>query len=161
VQLLADTGRRARPPARWSADDGEQPSDRQTGAQAEPWFEVGPCPAVHSDLTPLIALAVANEQSSSLRIESVSLSASASLIRSAARHRTTITPRSLTPSRSCPAACITAMISSTVGGSGGYRRPLLPGVTLDEMAMLSPVIGAVRRDPTTVWTAWHPRVDDG
>jgi hypothetical protein len=67
--LLADTGRRARPPARWSADDAEQASDRQTGAQAEPWFEMGPCPAVHSDLAPLIALSAANEQSPSHRIE--------------------------------------------------------------------------------------------
>lgn len=38
-------------------------------------------------------------------------------------------PRSLTPSGPFLAACITAMISSTVDGSGRYRRPLLPGVT--------------------------------
>ncbi len=50
---------------------------------------------------------------------SLSANASASLIRSPARHSTTIRPRSLTPSRSSPAARMTAMISSTVGGSGG------------------------------------------
>ena len=38
-----------------------------------------------------------------------------------------MTPRSLTPSGLSPAARITATISSIVGGSGGYRRPLLPG----------------------------------
>jgi hypothetical protein len=36
-----------------------------------------------------------------------------------ARQSTTIRPRSLTPSGPSPAARITAMISSTVGGSGG------------------------------------------
>jgi hypothetical protein len=40
---------------------------------------------------------------------------------------TTITARSRTPSGPSPAARITAMISSTVGGSGGCRRPLLRG----------------------------------
>jgi hypothetical protein len=34
-----------------------------------------------------------------------------------------ITPRSLIPSGPSPAARMTAMISSTVGGSGEYRRP--------------------------------------
>jgi hypothetical protein len=47
------------------------------------------------------------------------LSASASLIRNPARHKITITARSRTPSAVLPAARITAMISSTVGGSGG------------------------------------------
>jgi transposase len=58
---------------------------------------------------------------------SVSLSASASLIRSPARQSMTITPRNRSPSEASPAARITAMISSTVGGSGGYRRSLLRG----------------------------------
>ena len=47
---------------------------------------------------------------------SVSLSESASLIRSPARHSITITPRNRSPSGSSPAARITAMISATVGG---------------------------------------------
>jgi hypothetical protein len=50
---------------------------------------------------------------------SLSLRASASRIRSAARHSTTMTPRSLMPSALSPAARITAMISATVGGSAG------------------------------------------
>jgi hypothetical protein len=82
---------------------------------------------------------------------SVSLSASASLIRSPARHSATITPRSRTPSALSPAARITATISSTVGGSAGYRRPLLPGDTPWWRSMSSPETGAVRRDPAPLW----------
>src|SRR3954453_3253388 len=48
-----------------------------------------------------------------------SLSASASWIRSPARHSTTIRPRSRHPWRPSPAARMTAAISSTVGGSAG------------------------------------------
>ena len=40
VQLLADPGLRARPAACRSAHDTEQPPDRQTGPQFEPWCEV-------------------------------------------------------------------------------------------------------------------------
>jgi hypothetical protein len=58
---------------------------------------------------------------------SLSLRASASLMRRPARHSATISPCNLTASAASPAACITATISSTVGGSAGYRRPLLRG----------------------------------
>ncbi len=50
---------------------------------------------------------------------SLSAKASASLTLNPARHSTTITLRSLSPSGRSPAVGITAMISSTVGGSGG------------------------------------------
>ena len=49
VQLLAYPRRRARPPTRGSADDAEEPPDRQTGPQLEPWCELRPRPAVHPD----------------------------------------------------------------------------------------------------------------
>jgi hypothetical protein len=39
----------------------------------------------------------------------------------------TMIPRNRTPSRLSPAARITATISSTVGGSGGYRTSLFLG----------------------------------
>jgi hypothetical protein len=40
VQLLADERRSARAAACRSADDAEQPSDRQAFAYRQPWFEV-------------------------------------------------------------------------------------------------------------------------
>src|ERR1039458_4794099 len=61
-----------------------------------------------------VSPAAGDEYATALRAD-----ASASLTRSPARHSTTITPRSLTASDSSPAARMTAMISSTVGGSGG------------------------------------------
>jgi hypothetical protein len=48
-------------------------------------------------------------------------------MRRPARHKITISARSRTPSTLLPASRITAMISSTVGGSAGYRRPLFLG----------------------------------
>ena len=42
VQLLADPGWRARPAACRSADNAEQPTDRQTTPQLQPWREVRP-----------------------------------------------------------------------------------------------------------------------
>ena len=56
---------------------------------------------------------------------SVSLSASASEIRSPARHNTAINARTRSPWRSWPAWRITSTISSARGGSGGYSMPLL------------------------------------
>ena len=55
----------------------------------------------------------------------VSLRERASLMRSPPRQSTTITPRNLMPSGAPPAAAMTATISSTVGGSGGYLRPFV------------------------------------
>ena len=40
---------------------------------------------------------------------------------------TAISPRARSPWRPSPQQRMTAMISSVRGGSGGYRRPLLPG----------------------------------
>jgi hypothetical protein len=48
-------------------------------------------------------------------------------MRRPARHKITISARSRAPSALLPAARIAAMISSTVGGSAGYRRPLFLG----------------------------------
>ena len=58
---------------------------------------------------------------------SVSVSESASLIRSPARQSTTISPVRRLPYRAWRAWRMTAMISSTVAGSAAYRCPLFPG----------------------------------
>jgi hypothetical protein len=54
-------------------------------------------------------------------------SASASQMRRSARHSTTIRPRTRRPCTPSPERRMTAMISSIVGGSAGYRFPLLRG----------------------------------
>jgi hypothetical protein len=61
------------------------------------------------------------------RSRSASCSASASSIRRPARHNTATSPRRRRPCRLSPTICMTATISVTVGGSAGYRRPLLRG----------------------------------
>jgi hypothetical protein len=48
-------------------------------------------------------------------------------MRKPARQSTTISPRSRKPCHVVPACRMMATISSTVGGSVGYRRPLLRG----------------------------------
>jgi hypothetical protein len=76
-------------------------------------------PADHPDLASLPPLPLRTSTAS--RVGSISLwvSASASLIRMPAFQSTMTTPRSLIASGSFLAPRMTAMISSTVGGSGG------------------------------------------
>ncbi len=76
-------------------DDAEQPPDREAGAQLEPWREVGSRRAIDSDLAALVAPARRTSRAPRSGSRSVSLSASASLIRRPARQSTTITPRSV------------------------------------------------------------------
>ena len=76
---------------------------------------------------------------------SISLTASASLIRSPARHRTAINARDRSPWRVCPARRMTTMISSGRGGSGGYCIPLLCGA---RAATYHGVVAGERRRPT-------------
>jgi hypothetical protein len=84
-----------------------------------PWRELLPAPAVHADLTTLAALAATYGTAPVTRSRSPSASASASLIRSPARHRITISARTRSAFGDFPAQRITATISSTVGGSAG------------------------------------------
>ncbi|MGN6171190.1 MAG: hypothetical protein ACTHQQ_23930 [Solirubrobacteraceae bacterium] len=84
-------------------------------------------PAVHSHLAALAALSAPHENCAAVAVKVALGQRHVSLIRSPARHNTTISPRSLTPSMRSPAARMTAMISSTDGGSAGYRKPLLRG----------------------------------
>jgi hypothetical protein len=59
--------------------------------------------------------------------------------------------RSRTPSGFSPATRITAMISSIVGGSGGYRRPLLLGHALGGSWTWPLATGVDRLDPAVGW----------
>jgi hypothetical protein len=45
-------------------DDAEQRADRELPSDLEPWVELLPCPAVHSDLASLAAFAVPDEHRS-------------------------------------------------------------------------------------------------
>lgn len=94
-------------------------SDRQHPSNSQPGVDLLPRPPVHPDLPTLAALASSDEDRAAFAVQIRLGKASASLIRNPARQSTTIKPRNLSPSGSSPAARITAMISSTVGGSGG------------------------------------------
>ncbi len=117
VELDTDAGGRVRPTAGRAAQHAEQRPDGEGRTKLQPRVQLLPCPAVHSDLPALVALAVPYQHGASFRVEIALISASASLIRSPARQSTTITPRNRTPSGLSPAARMTEMISSTVGGS--------------------------------------------
>jgi hypothetical protein len=77
--------------------DAQQSADRQRGAQVQPWLDLLPAPAVHADLAPLAALAASHEDRAGAAVKIASARASASLIRSPARHKTTISARTRSP----------------------------------------------------------------
>ena len=118
-QQRADPGRGAGTAAGGSTEHAEQRADRQPRADLEPRLELLPGPTVHSNLAALAALPRRINTAPRVLSRSLSAKASASLTLNPARQSTTMTPRSLSPSGRSPAARITAMISSTVGGSGG------------------------------------------
>jgi hypothetical protein len=69
VQLGADSGGRARLAARRASQNAEQRAGRQGSSELEPGLEVCPCPAVHPDLAPLVALAVLYEYSAAVEVQ--------------------------------------------------------------------------------------------
>jgi len=74
---------------------------------------------VHADLAAASAFAASDEQGPAAVIKVRSARLRASWIRSPARQRITIKPRSRQPCASSPAARMTATIPSTLGGSAG------------------------------------------
>jgi hypothetical protein len=86
-----------------------------------------PWPAVDADLAAFAALAMADQDRASMSVKIALVERERFADRQPARQSTTIRPRSRIASASSPAARITAMISSTVGGSAGYRSRLLRG----------------------------------
>ena len=119
MQLGTDPGRRAWPTAGRPAQNAEERADRQGPAQLKPRVKLLPRPASIPTSRRRPPFPARTSTAPRWRSRSVSASASASLIRSPARQSTMINPRSLIASGPSPAARITAMISSTGGGSGG------------------------------------------
>jgi hypothetical protein len=68
--------------------------------------------------------------------------------------------RNRTPSALSPAARITATISSTVGGPGGYRRPLFLGESPSWSWTWSQATYVYRRNPAAALTPSRPPLDD-
>jgi len=68
-QLRSCSRARPRPPARRTIDDAEERADRHARARLEPRAKLLPAPLIHPDLTPLTALAIANEQRPATRVE--------------------------------------------------------------------------------------------
>jgi hypothetical protein len=88
-------------------------------ADLEPRFEMLPAPSVHADLAALAALAAAHENRATTRVKIAFRQRKRFADSYPERHSTTIMPRSRSATGPSPAARITRMISSTVGGSAG------------------------------------------
>lgn len=73
AQLDANPGGGAGAAAGGSTQHAEQRADRQPGADAEPWLELLPGPAVHSDFAALAALALAHQHCAACLVEIASL----------------------------------------------------------------------------------------
>jgi hypothetical protein len=116
MQLKASGAGRPRVPARRSGDRAEQRADRERRTLGHPRFKGRRAPRVRPNQTTAIALAMPDPRRCS---RSVSVSDSASLIRSPARQRTTINPFRRLPYGAPRATRMIAMISSTVGASAG------------------------------------------
>lgn len=99
-------------------EDADEGADGEFDPYFEPWIQVLPGPAVHADFTAFAAVALPDEDAAAMR-RGLSARASASLIRIPARHSSTTSARALRPNGVSPAHRITAMISSTLGGSAG------------------------------------------
>jgi hypothetical protein len=69
MELRSDPGRAAAAPARGSVQDAEERTDRQALAQLNPWLQLLPGPAVHTNLAALAALSVPNEDRASNKVK--------------------------------------------------------------------------------------------
>ena len=121
MKFGADTGWRPGPAAGRAAQHAEE---RSTGSVARSCGHGASCP---TPIGPSPLRVVCRPLPLGQGSRSLSFTARALLIRRPARQSTKIRPRSCNPSARSPAACIAAMISSKVGGSAGYRCPLLRG----------------------------------
>lgn len=101
-----------------AVDHAQQRVDREPDAQLLPGIDVLPGPAVHADLATLVALAMADDHRSRASVE-VGLGERERLADPQPRNNSTISAHNRTPLAPAPAVRITAMISSTVGGSAG------------------------------------------
>jgi hypothetical protein len=113
--------------AEWALDDGERHAltrqlDRVRLVVVKPWGELLPTTQRSMPLRDACRPCRALRGPAPVSRTS-SLSASASLMRSPARHETMISALTRSLSGHSPAHRMAATISSTVGGSAGYRRP--------------------------------------
>jgi len=98
TQLAADGRGRPGAAAAGAMQNAEQRSDWQLAAVLKPRLALAPAPAVHAHLAARAALPVPDQHPPArVGSRSVSASASASPIRSPARHGTLIMPRSRSP----------------------------------------------------------------
>jgi hypothetical protein len=120
AQLHADRGCRPRSSLRRSVDDAEQRADRHLLAELQPRLELLPAPGIHADLSPLPALAAANENRATVRVE-IALGQGERLAdpQSSAPQDDEQAAQTRTASPISPADRITRTISSTDGGSAG------------------------------------------
>lgn len=108
-----------------TVDDAKQRPDGKVEPQLEPRLELVPAPGVHADFAASFALAVTDKQRAAGMVEirfgesERFLDAQPGTPHSPARHRITTRPHSRRPCAASPATRMTAMISSTFGGSAG------------------------------------------
>ena len=104
MQLGTDAGRRAWPPAGWTAQNAEERADRQGPAHVKPGIELLHAQRSIPTSRRRRPFPARTSTAPRWRSRSVSASANASLIRSPARQSTMTTPRSLIASGPSPAA---------------------------------------------------------
>jgi hypothetical protein len=107
--------------ARRAVDDAQHGTDRKLGPEVKQGLEFVPSPCVHADLAAAPALAAPDQERAAALIE-IALGQSERLLDpqpgSPQDHDQGAWRR---PWARSPAARMTAMISSTLGGSAGYR----------------------------------------
>jgi hypothetical protein len=125
-----DTGRDRRPAkvgsgggagpvvtARRARENAEERPDGKFDSRLEPRLELGPSPCAHADLATASALAATNQHCAATLIE-IGLGERERLLDAQpGAPENTIRPRSRRPWARSPAARMTAMTSSTLGGS--------------------------------------------
>jgi hypothetical protein len=127
AQRRSDGGRRPWSSLCWAVDDAQQRADRQRDSDAQPRVDLLPGPPVHADLASLSAIAATNEDAAARPVK-VTLGQRKRLADAQpGAQSTTMSARVLRPCVVSPATRMTATISSTAGGSAGYRSPLLRG----------------------------------
>jgi hypothetical protein len=127
TQLFASRGGLPAPPGGWPVDYAEQRPDRQGGANLKVRGQLIPRPPVHAYLATPPAFASAHGEGSARAVEVGLGEVECFADPQPARQSTMISARRRAPSALLLVARMTAMISSTGGGSAGNRMPLFFG----------------------------------
>jgi hypothetical protein len=138
--------------ARRAADDAEQRPDGKREPRFEPGLKLGPSPGVHADLAAASALAATDPHGAPALIE-VSLGKSEGFLDAQPGPPEDYDqPAQPAACASSPAARMTAMISSTFGGSAGYRSPCCAAADRRGSRAWSPATDVDRHDRTAAQT---------